>query len=214
LVLDPIEDLANEMEDWVAFAGALDPDERTQQLPEAHNSRELLAADEPWDCARRLVLKAAARDPSPLAPRLLEIVRVHEYAHLADAEEFLPLIANIHHLFSWLWSSGFSVAWLEARLELRAELAALCVSRDPELSLATVVQSAGRPEDQPPHSRGFAELTQRFVAEVGRRIDAGALPAIDRRHPVLPQVWKLTADEIRSVALALAREEGIAGDGY
>jgi hypothetical protein len=161
-----------------------------------------------------LTLAAFERDPSPAAPRLLEIVRLHEYGHMADAEEFLPLARSLHHVVSWLFSAGFSITAIEARLELRAELAALCATRDPELALAEIVRYAPRRAAQLPHSLGFAELTRRFVDAVAARMDRGELPRLERDKAILPQLWKLSAEELREVARELARDEGlVAGAG-
>lgn len=185
---------------------------RQQELPIINNRAERLAADETFDLGRRLVRCALARDPSPLTPRALEIVRLHEYGHLADAEQFLPFLSQLPRALWWLLDGGFSIQNIEGRLEKRAELVALCLTKDPELSLANIVQHAGSPWDSPPHSVGFADIAREFAQETDRMAVRGALPAIDRTRPVLPQVWKLTAEEIRSVALALARREGLVGD--
>jgi hypothetical protein len=209
LVLDPIDEAAREIEEQRDSLTSPAPRWKHQRLPIAKNRAERIAADETFDLSRRLVARAAARDPRPLAPRVLAGVRDHEYGHLADAQQFLPLLLNVHHVVAWLFSSGFSPDAIEARLEMRAELASMCVSADPELSLAEVARSAERPESAPPHSRGFAELTRSFVLEVDRRMERGEFPAIERDHAILPQLWKLSPDEIRSVARSLAEAEGL-----
>jgi len=186
--------------DWERWRGAI---AAPQSLPRVDDDR--LSASEPWDAPQRLVLRALERDPSPLAPRWFRIVRDHERGHLADAGALLPVLAHLPQLFSWLLASGFSLEGIEERLELRAQLAALAVSDDPELVLAEILESAERPASSWPHSRAYADLADRFVDEVDRREIGG----LDRSGPIAPQLWKLDAATIRSVARALAEHEGI-----
>ena len=40
-------------------------------------------------------------------------------------------------------------------------------------------------------------------------MERGEFPAIERDHAILPQLWKLSPDEIRSVARSLAEAEGL-----
>lgn len=209
LVLDPIASQAEEVDRLRELQQTSPVDWKHPVLPPCATEAERWAADETWDLASRLTLAALERDPSPAAPRLLELVRLHEYGHLADAEAFLPLATSVHHVLAWLVSAGFSITAIEARLELRAELTALCATRDPELALAEIVRAAPRPASQVPHSLAFAELTRRFLREVAKRREQGLYPGLDRAYPILPQLWKLEAEEIRSVALELARDEGI-----
>lgn len=184
-------------------------DWKKEYLPIAGSRAELLAIDETLDASRRLIRRAIDRDPSPLRPRALELVRFHEYGHLADAGQFLPLIAQVPRILSWLVRGGFSVKNVEARLEMRAELTAMCTTRDPELSLAFVLEHCDRPLASPPHSTGFTALASEFVRELDRRVRAGQYPRIDARCPLLPQVWKLEAEQIRDIACALAENEGV-----
>lgn len=211
LALDAIADEAEGLAGLAARSPSLDPAVADAELPVPEDDAERVAADEPFDVEARLVATALRRDPSPLAARTLEDVRLHELAHLADVRDYLPVLAHLPNLLSWLVSSGFSFAAIEARLERRAELAALCVSRDPDLLLARILSAGAEPASTPPHSLGFAALAADFVAEVDRR--GAALPAIDRRLAVLPQLWKLSPEEIRSVARALAAQEGLVADG-
>ncbi|MBI3819687.1 MAG: hypothetical protein HY286_13410 [Planctomycetes bacterium] len=182
---------------------------KVQILPLAATKAERLAADESFDLARRLTRRAIERDPSPVAPRMLEIVRLHEYGHLADAEQLLPFMSQLPRAIWWLIDGGLSIRNVEARLEWRAELVALCSTRDPELSLAGIVQHCEHPYGLPPHSIGFSKLAASFTREVDSMAADGALPTIDRRFPILPQIWRLSSDEIHKVALVLARREGL-----
>jgi hypothetical protein len=184
---------------------ALREKRRSDRLPAAASEADRLAADEGFEVAERLVLRALERDPSPVAPRLLRIVRDHERGHLADAEELLPVLAHLPTAVGWLLAAGLSRDAIESRLERRAELAALCVSDDPELVLAEILEAAEEPAAAPPHSWGYAELAREFVREADRR----PRPELDASHPLMPQLWKLSPERIRSIALALAEREGL-----
>ncbi|MFN0206648.1 MAG: hypothetical protein ACKVS6_10110 [Planctomycetota bacterium] len=217
IVLDAVADSARrierEREAWAAEI-AMGRGElwKKEYLPITTARAQRLCIDETLDTSRRLIRKALERDPSPAAPRVLELVRLHEYGHLADADQFLPIAAQVPRIISWLVSGGFSIRSIEARLEMRAELTALCTTKDPEISLASILDHCDRPLANPPHSNGFVELAHDFVREVDRRIHRGELPQIERARPILPQVWKLSPAEIRSVALALAEHEGLVQD--
>lgn len=220
IVLDTISESARSIEDE---RERMEQDARdgrgelwkSQYLPTVASRAGRLATDETFDLARRLTRRALERDPSPAAPRILEIVRLHEYGHLADAEQLLPFITQIPRAIWWLIDGGFSIRAIESRLERRAELVALCLTNDPELSLAAIVQHCERPLDSPPHSTGFSELAADFAKEMDRFSSEGELPQIRRDLPLLPQAWRLSKEQIRSVALALARREGLVeGDEF
>lgn len=216
VVLDVVDQAANsydsEREAMVRdLAAGIGDRWKQQDLPVAADRDARLATDETFDLMRRLVRRAIERDPSPLGPRLLQMVRLHEYGHLADATQLLPFLTQLPRAIGWLLDGGFSIRAIEARLERRAELTAMAEGDDPELSLAAVAQHCEQPLHAPPHSAGFAALAADFSKVMEDESRKGRLPSIDRTRPLFPQAWKLSREEIRSIARTLAQREGLVG---
>ena len=100
---------------------------------------------------------------------------------------------------------GFSPASIEAWLEMRAQCAALLRARNPHLALASCTAFLPSSRFQPtPHAVGYAELMERFVAELDRR--RGELLELVPEANLLQQLHHLDAADIRSIAAKLAKE--------
>ncbi|MBL8897084.1 MAG: hypothetical protein JNM84_05630 [Planctomycetes bacterium] len=209
--LDVVREWATEVEELRRVHGR---PERSARLLDAPLPRcetaDRTALDEPLHVAQKLALRAALRDdPCPIYQRLFELVSVHERAHLADAAEFLPVGRKPFAMLGFLLAAGFSAAAVEARLEMRAELSALAAADEPDLVLSHIVSYAmsGRSSA---HARGFRTLLERFVAHLHEH--AASFPTLDPDARILQQLHRLDNAEIRRVALALAREEGLVAE--
>jgi hypothetical protein len=161
---------------------------------------------DPLHVIQKLVFNALERSEAEINQRLFEIVSVHERAHLCDAAEFLPLAEHPLKIFSLLLSEGFSAAGLEARLEQRAELAALASCRESDLVLSHLLEYA-TDRKVGAHARGFRRILERFIAYLDGHLED--FPRLRGDRYLVQQLHLLRVDEIRRVALVLAREEGL-----
>jgi Tfp pilus assembly protein PilF len=208
--LDVVRDWATDVEELRRVHGTPERRARLLAAPLLRCERaERTALDEPLHVAQKLALRAALReDPCPIYQRLFELVSIHERAHLADAAEFLPVGRKPFSMLGFLIAAGFSAAAIEARLEMRAELSALAAADEPDLVLSHIVSYAleGRSSA---HARGFRILLERFLAHLDEHLDS--FPKLDPSARLIQQLHLLENEEIRRVALALAREEGLVG---
>ena len=179
-------------------------------LPVCHKSKRT-SLHEPLHVGEKLFLRALEREPlgehdAALLQRLLEIVAVHERSHLADAHDFIPLGKNLFRVAGFLFGELFSSFQIQARLEYRAELAALATARESDLVLAHIVGYA-RLGVRSTHAVGFKRILRHFVDHLEEHLDE--FPALVPDRALVQQLHRLTREEIRRVGLALAREEGL-----
>ncbi|MDP6409131.1 MAG: hypothetical protein QGI46_07130 [Planctomycetota bacterium] len=164
---------------------------------------------------RLSVMRERAAGAALSAPSLTELARVvavHEEGHLCDRERFLPLGRNLGRILGLLLRGGLTPRALQRRLELRAELVALCSVEDPRLPLADVLAAAeGGVYGPLPHGEAYRELLADFLRELDERRerDPAAWSALDPSRTLVHQLHHLGPEAVRTIALALARREGL-----
>ncbi|MCU0723246.1 MAG: hypothetical protein MUC63_06480, partial [Planctomycetes bacterium] len=179
----------------------------------ARDQEERLALDTGAGLREALLLADAAGRPEahPDAGEALRVafeeVVVHESTHVRDAARYVPVMSHPISTLSLGLRHGFSPVAIEAALEERAALAVLARSGRPHVELATLAEFAPYPEAMLPHSRGYCRLLRRILAHVDDHPDL--YPSVDRERNLCRQLHRLSADEIRGIARALAGEEGI-----
>ncbi len=132
------------------------------------------------------------------------VLRAHEFGHVLDLERHLPIVAGLPSSASLLASEGFALGRVEARLEGRAQLAAMRDARDPDLALVDLVSGLPNFERTPEaHERGYRAVVEALL----RRLYAAAdrYPAIDATKKLLPQLDRLTPEELRALGNDVAR---------
>jgi hypothetical protein len=157
--------------------------------------------------------RAAGQDGIRLG-ELVECVAVHEEGHLCDRTRFLPLHRNLGSALFLLLDNGFSPAAVQEHLEYRAQLTALCAVTEPRIAFADVVQSSEVADDGPlPHARAYrvllADLLEVLDLELQR--DPASWPRLEAGRTLMHQLHRLSGDEVRRLALMLARREGLVG---
>ena len=182
-----------------------------EPIPQA-SGEERSIATEPLELARKLELRAlewAARqggDPEQtlLADRFEETM-VHEGAHLEDAHALLSRPTRALELVPRIVRSGFSAASVEAWLEMRAQCAALLRARNPYLALARCAEFVpATATGNTSHGRGYQELLERILREIDRSPER--FPRLEFDRLLLPQLHRLSAEQIRTLAAAIATD--------
>ena len=139
---------------------------------------------------------------------MLAVTALHEEAHLCDRTRFYPPGRHLWAIFRLFARNGFNPAALAGRMEYRAQLVALAESPEPRLPLAEIV-SDGPSEGITAHGGAYEELLEDFLRELDRQLEdhADAFAGIDREHRLVHQLHHLSAEEVRRVAMSLARRE-------
>jgi hypothetical protein len=217
LELDAVFDQANGRE---RVARALEtrglPLSVSKTNPEAR-ARERRSLNPALDQSQRVRLallaeRRAAGEPGVRLGELVECVAVHEQGHLCDRTRFLPLHENFGSAFFLLLDNGFSPAAIQERLEYRAQLTALCEVTEPRLAFADVVQSAEVPDNGPlPHARAYRRLLTDLLEQLDLELERepAAWPSLDRDRTLMHQLHRLSGEDVRRLALGLARREGL-----
>lgn len=123
---------------------------------------------EPFDAEWRLAVSAPESDEA-LEAGVLDVIRWHERAHLADTFHFLPPEWNLWRVLGLLWRNGFSATGVEADLEGRAELAALAMSPHTRLVMAHIAGFCRQDlSGFSPHASGFEGLARALQARLIR----------------------------------------------
>lgn len=129
-------------------------------------------------------------------------LRAHEYGHLVELRRHLPLRQGLAASLALLAESRFSLAVAERTLEMRAQLAAVAESPDPDLALAEMLLAIPvYTADPDPHDAGYQDGVRRLMVEVRARPDL--YPQIAPCYRILPQLDRLSDAQIRQAARAV-----------
>lgn len=170
-------------------------------LPAADGPQGRLALHDPAGVRLRL-LAAHARGAPGERWASLATLHAHEEGHVLDLRRHLPLWQGLPATLGLLAREGFAFARFEAALERRAQLVALAASPHPYLVLAEMVERLPAEErDIDPHSRGYVDGLARLVAHVAARADL--YPQVDRARLVLPQLDRLSPQQLQAAARAV-----------
>ena len=155
-----------------------------------------------------------------LAPITLDelcgVTAVHEEGHLCDRARFYPVAERWTAVLAFLLSNRFSPALVARRLEERAQLVALCEASDPRVPLVDVLEGAEAGEDGvTPHAAAYGALARDLLVELDARLEREPerWSALDPRARLVHQVHRLAPEEVRELALALARRRGLVAPG-
>jgi hypothetical protein len=148
----------------------------------------------------------AGEAPDFLALRF-DAVFNHELQHLSDARRFLPvmshLLVNLYHFIAMGLSAFRAEAWLEERAQLRA----LAYAEDPYAALAQAAAFLESDPSRSAHGRGYTDLLRQFVDYLADHPDL--YPELDRSAVLVHQLFRLSAEDIRSIAEHLAKEDDL-----
>ncbi|MCB9910070.1 MAG: hypothetical protein H6829_07325 [Planctomycetes bacterium] len=142
-----------------------------------------------------------------------QMTATHEEGHLCERTRFLPLERHLLAVLGFLAAEGFDPAAIQARLEYRAELVALCEVPEPRLVLAEVLDLAQAAPSGLPHGPAYRELLGDLLVELaaGSREDAawteGWHP--NPRYLLLHQLHRIPPSVLRGAARALAQKRGL-----
>ncbi len=165
---------------------------------------------------RLAVLVDRARDGEVLGSVTLdELVRVsaaHEEGHLCDRTRFLPLAKRWPRALVLALNQGFSPRAIQEELEYRAQLTALAVVPDPRIALAQVLDGVEGGFDATPHAAGYARLLAEFLDVLDARVQAGDMPQIAPDRTLAHQLHVLGPEDVRVIALQLARKKRMVED--
>ncbi|QDU67971.1 hypothetical protein [Engelhardtia mirabilis] len=143
---------------------------------------------------------------------LLEVVQVHEEGHLCDRSRFLPLGRNFARLLGLLLRESVGELGIERRVEYRAQAVALACVSEPRLALIDLLDAAEvDTRNHTVHAFAYRRLLEDFLVELDRELaaDPAAFPALDGERYLVHQLHRLTADQVRAVAIEVARNEGL-----
>jgi hypothetical protein len=159
------------------------------------------ALDRPEDVSLRLLRRYARRGGDGWGA--FRALAAHEFGHVLDIERHLPVGRGLADSCAVLFSQGVSLAKVEAFLEGRAQRAAVVDAPDPDLALSEMTRSLPLREKTPgAHDRGYRDQVAAFVRHVHDH--AASYPAIDPTRSIVAQLDRLTNEEIRDVAKAVA----------
>jgi hypothetical protein len=149
---------------------------------------------------------------------LLEVVQIHEEGHLCDREQYLPLGRNLLSLI------GLGLGELlggdlgfERRVEYRAQAVALACVPDPRLALIELLEAAEVDDRlEPIHARAYTRLLEDFLLELDEQLEADPerFSVLDPRAYLLYQLHRLGPEDVRRVAVEVARSEGLVASGF
>ncbi len=138
---------------------------------------------------------------------LLELTALHEEGHLTDHTRFLPLTEKWPRALGFLLRHGLSPRAVARALEYRAQLVALCTAPEPRLALAECLAASDLEGGVLTHGEAYRELVEDLLRIAAREFEA--FPQLSREHFVLYQLHHLSGEDVRALALRLAREEGL-----
>jgi tetratricopeptide (TPR) repeat protein len=154
---------------------------------------------EPSGVVVRLLERYTARRTDPWGS--LQTLIAHEEGHGVEIKRHLPLLRGLPASLRLFASQGFSPFLVEAALEGRAQLAAVAEAPDPDLALAEMILTQPVVEPQAdPHAAGYRNGLTSILVHVWQHPER--FPAIDRDRRILPQLDRLTNEQIRACARA------------
>lgn len=161
---------------------------------------------------RLALLRDRARDGEVLGEialgEVVDAVARHEEGHLCDRTRFLPLSRHLWKALAMLVEARFSPRSVNELLEYRAQLTSLCVTEDPRVALAQILDAS---EDGGGGVTAHAAAYRRLLADWLRVLDdelardPAAYAALDRGRTLVHQVHALSAEDVRRVSRALAK---------
>ncbi len=143
---------------------------------------------------------------------LIAVSSTHEEGHLCDRTRFLPLSRHWLSALGLLANAGFSPQRVQEDLEYRAQLTALASIADPRVALAQILDGVQGGFGATPHAAGYARLLDDFLLLLDGEVQRGAFPQIAPDRTLAHQLHALTADDVRRVALSLARKKRMVRD--
>ncbi len=183
--------------------------ELADRASDAERAAALLPLGEGDRIRLAMLRERRARPEGRLAlEELLEATAKHEEGHLLDRERFLPLSKDPLGALGLLLRAGFTPSGVSRVLEARAELVALACADDPRIVLADCLDALEIGNGVTPHAEAYVGLVEDFLRVLARA--RASFPALDPRHPLVFQLHVLAPEEVRAVALELARTRGIA----
>ncbi len=144
---------------------------------------EFVEPDHPVDVAWRLGAVSPVED-TRLESAVLDMIRWHERAHIADSFRYLPPERNLLRVLGLLFGQGFRPHAVEAEMEGRAELAALAFSPHTELVLAHVASFLEEDLSGSPHADGFGRMARRLNSALAAQPDFASRARVSRWHEV------------------------------
>jgi tetratricopeptide (TPR) repeat protein len=171
-------------------------------VPAADTLDGPFALGDPAGVGLRLLARYAARHPNGRWGSF-GTLRAHESGHVIDIRRHLPLWHGLPATISMLAWVGFAPKRMEAVLERRAQLAAVIDAPDPDLAVEEMVELLPVTERDPEvHAAGYQEALDRLIRHVWSH--PALYPQIDRSRRVLPQLDRLTNEQLRQAARAVA----------
>jgi len=202
-------DAARREEHAVAQAAlAIDPALRERLLrvaqdpPGADSADGIFALDDLAGLWQRLALRYV-RETDGLRWGALDMLRAHEYGHVADLKRHLPVMRGLPATIGLFMSEGLAISRVEARLEGRAQLGALLDAARPDLALMDLVARLPVVARSPtPHERGYRDVVAALLRLL--HAESARFPRIDFSRRLLPQLDRLSLDELRYLGGRLA----------
>jgi hypothetical protein len=143
---------------------------------------------------------------------MIEVCSTHEEGHLCDRTRFLPLSKHWPRALALLANAGFSAERVQEDLEYRAQLTALASIPDPRLALAQILDGVEGGFGATPHAAGYARLLDDFLLLLDGEVQRGAFQGIAPDRTLAHQLHVLRPEDVRTVALALARRKRMVAD--
>ena len=158
----------------------------------------LFGTSETAGAGLRLVDRYVQRRPGRAWGSFSTLV-AHEYGHVVEIQRHLPLLRGLPASVALIVGCGFSPLQVEMELERRAQLAALAYAEDPDLALAEMMAALPVQARTPDaHAGGYQRAIRALAVEVYNH--PARYPEIDRAYRVVPQLDRLSNEEIRQAA--------------
>lgn len=158
------------------------------------------------------VVRERARAGVPAGERvtldeLLDDTALHEEGHLTDRTRFLPLSRHWNRALGLALRAGLTPRAIAQELEYRAQLVALCSASEPRLVLADCLGAADDTLGVLPHGDAYRALVLDLMGRAAA--DLERLSALDPDHYLVHQLHFLGAEDVRRLALEVARQNGM-----
>lgn len=157
-----------------------------------------LNLDDPGMVAIRLFARYVARRPTDEWGSFYTL-QAHEFGHVVDLRDYLPLGENLGKALGLLAGAGFSASRVEMELERRAQLAACVDARDPDLALAEMCLALPVTSPDPEvHDGGYRDGLRDMVQHWMR--NPARYPSFDATRSLVGQMDRLDNETIRRLA--------------